>query len=148
MRLMFQDEARFGRMVRPRRCWAPTPWRPVVSNGYEREFVYVYGAVSPLNLYADITGVISHKPVSGQLLVGTPQIHSHGSAFRRAPFLDDRQPIHAKLCSHQVTFQLDRTGWSRRTREHWPNNRELPSHAAFKSTAASTCGNCPWCDPG
>jgi hypothetical protein len=48
VRLMFQDEARFGRMVRPRRCWAPAPLRPVISNGYEREFVYVYGAVSPL----------------------------------------------------------------------------------------------------
>jgi len=48
VRLMFQDEARFGRMVRPRRCWAPVPLRPVISNGYEREFVYVYGAVSPL----------------------------------------------------------------------------------------------------
>ena len=44
---MFQDEARFGRMVRPKCCWAPAPLRPVVSNGYEREFVYVYGAVSP-----------------------------------------------------------------------------------------------------
>ena len=48
VRLMFQDEARFGRMVRPKRCWAPAPLRPVMSNGYEREFVYVYGAVSPL----------------------------------------------------------------------------------------------------
>jgi transposase len=48
VRLMFQDEARFGRMVRIRRCWAPLPARPMVSNGYEREFVYVYGAVSPL----------------------------------------------------------------------------------------------------
>ncbi len=47
VRLMFQDEARFGRMVRPRRCWAPVPLRPVISNGYERQFVYVYGAVSP-----------------------------------------------------------------------------------------------------
>ena len=45
---MFQDEARFGRMARPRRCWAPLPWRPVMLNGYERQFVYVYGAVSPL----------------------------------------------------------------------------------------------------
>ena len=45
---MFQDEARFGRMVRIRRCWAPEPARPVVCNGYEREFVYVYGAVSPI----------------------------------------------------------------------------------------------------
>ncbi len=48
VRLMFQDEARFGRMVRPKRCWAPAPLRPVMGNGYEREFVYVYGAVSPL----------------------------------------------------------------------------------------------------
>lgn len=47
VRLMFQDEARFGRMVRPRRCWAPAPLRPVIRNGYERQFVYVYGAVSP-----------------------------------------------------------------------------------------------------
>lgn len=45
---MFQDEARFGRMVRIRRCWSPCPLRPKVDNGYERQFVYVYGAVSPL----------------------------------------------------------------------------------------------------
>jgi hypothetical protein len=48
VRLMFQDEARFGRMVRIRRCWAQKPERPTVCNGYEREFVYVYGAVSPM----------------------------------------------------------------------------------------------------
>ena len=47
-RLMFQDEARFGRMVRIRRCWAPAPLRPKVPNGYEREYVYVYGTVSPI----------------------------------------------------------------------------------------------------
>ena len=48
-RLMFQDEARFGRMARPRRCWAPKGSRPVMQNGYEREFTYVYGAVSPMD---------------------------------------------------------------------------------------------------
>ena len=47
-RLIFQDEARFGRMARIRRCWAPSPLRPMVSNGYERVFTYVYGGVSPL----------------------------------------------------------------------------------------------------
>ena len=47
-RLMFQDEARFGRMSRPRRCWAPAGTRPVMQNGCEREFTCVYGAVSPL----------------------------------------------------------------------------------------------------
>jgi hypothetical protein len=45
---MFQDEARFGRMVRIRRCWSPSPLRPTVDNGYERQFMYVYGAVSPI----------------------------------------------------------------------------------------------------
>jgi transposase len=45
---MFQNEARFGRMVRIRRCWAPPPLRPKVDNGYERQFVYVDGAVSLL----------------------------------------------------------------------------------------------------
>jgi hypothetical protein len=48
VRLMFQDEARFGRMVRIRRCWSPSPRRPVVDNGCERQFQYVYGAVSPV----------------------------------------------------------------------------------------------------
>lgn len=48
VRLMFQDEARFGRMVRIRRCWAQKPHRSTVCNGYEREFLYVYGAVSPI----------------------------------------------------------------------------------------------------
>ena len=47
-RLMFQDAARLGRRVRRRRCWAPAPQRPVVDHGYEREFQYVEGAVSPL----------------------------------------------------------------------------------------------------
>jgi hypothetical protein len=45
---MFQDEARFGRMAKPKCCWAPPGMRPVMPNGYEREFTYVYGAVSPL----------------------------------------------------------------------------------------------------
>ena len=45
---MFQDEARFGWRVRIRRCWSLAPRRPSVSNGYEREFVYVHGAVNPI----------------------------------------------------------------------------------------------------
>lgn len=44
---MFQDEARFGRMVRLRRCWSPAPLRPVVSNAHQRQYTYVYGAVEP-----------------------------------------------------------------------------------------------------
>ena len=47
LRLMFQDEARFGRMSDPRSCWAPAPHRPVVQLALIREFRYEYAAVSP-----------------------------------------------------------------------------------------------------
>ena len=63
---MFQDEARFGRMVRIRRCWAQKPLRPTVCNGYEREFLYVYGAVSPMQGQLDwmITGEMNTARMS------------------------------------------------------------------------------------
>jgi len=44
---MFADEARFGRMNRPRPCWAPNRTRPQVACQLIRQFVYLYGAVSP-----------------------------------------------------------------------------------------------------
>jgi transposase len=44
---MFADEARFGRMNRPRPCRAPQGTRPQVASQLVREFVYLYGAVSP-----------------------------------------------------------------------------------------------------
>ena len=47
VRLMFQDEARFGRMSDPRACWAPAPNRPMVNRAIIREFRYEYAAVSP-----------------------------------------------------------------------------------------------------
>ena len=47
LRIMFADEARFGRMNRPRPCWAPIGIRPEVASQLIREYVYLYGAVSP-----------------------------------------------------------------------------------------------------
>jgi len=44
---MFQDEARFGRISDPRSCWAPAGVRPEVGAQMIREYVYVFGAVSP-----------------------------------------------------------------------------------------------------
>jgi len=46
-RLMFQDEARFGRINDPRRCWAPKGVRPEVGMQIVREYTYAFGAVSP-----------------------------------------------------------------------------------------------------
>jgi transposase len=47
VRIMFEDEARFGRISNPRRCWAPYPIRPLVKTAIVQEFTYVYGACSP-----------------------------------------------------------------------------------------------------
>lgn len=42
---MAEDEGRFGRSDRPRRCWAPTPLRPTVPRPGVREVVSVVAAV-------------------------------------------------------------------------------------------------------
>ena len=50
---MFQDEARFGRINKPRRCWSPPSHRPQVVQQWVREYTYVYAAVSPLDGVSD-----------------------------------------------------------------------------------------------
>jgi DDE superfamily endonuclease len=80
IRLMFQDESRFGRMARIRRCWAQAPSRPVVCNGYEREFTYVYGAVSPLQGHLDWS--LSEKMNTAQMTAFLSQVsQAHPQEF-------------------------------------------------------------------
>ena len=47
VRLMFQDEGRFGLLGKPRRCWAPIGVRPVVGARLVRKFSYAFAAVCP-----------------------------------------------------------------------------------------------------
>jgi putative transposase len=47
IRLMFEDEAGFGRINKPKRCWCPKGTRPVVPCQHIREYYYAYGAVEP-----------------------------------------------------------------------------------------------------
>lgn len=47
VRLMFQDEGRFGRISDLRRCWAPEGVRPDVPVQIVREYTYGFVAVSP-----------------------------------------------------------------------------------------------------
>ncbi len=46
---MFQDEAGFGRINKPKRCWCGDGIRPTVPCHRVREYTYAYGAVSPLD---------------------------------------------------------------------------------------------------
>lgn len=50
---MFQDEARFGRITAPKRCWAPKGFRPHVPSQTVREYTYLFGAASPQDGKAD-----------------------------------------------------------------------------------------------
>jgi transposase len=49
LRLMLQEEARFGLLGTHRRCWTPHGIRPVVSARLERKYIYALSAVSPHN---------------------------------------------------------------------------------------------------
>ncbi len=45
---MFQDEAGFGRINKPKTCWCKKGFRPAVPCHHIREYRYAYGAVEPL----------------------------------------------------------------------------------------------------
>ena len=45
--MMFQDEAGFGRIDKPKYCWCQKRSRPAVPYHHIREYRYVYGAVEP-----------------------------------------------------------------------------------------------------
>jgi transposase len=49
LRLMFQDEARFGRISDVRHCWDKKPHRPLVRAMVTQQYTYAYGAVSPVD---------------------------------------------------------------------------------------------------
>jgi putative transposase len=48
IRLMFQDEAGFGRINKPKYCWCFPGFRPTVPCHHIREYRYAYGAAEPL----------------------------------------------------------------------------------------------------
>ncbi len=47
--VLFQDEARFGRVQDPKRCWCPKETRPKVKSQLVRQYTYAYGAVNPVD---------------------------------------------------------------------------------------------------
>jgi putative transposase len=49
IRLMFMDEAGFGRISEPSYCWCPQGIRPIVPCHRVREYVYAFGAVDPID---------------------------------------------------------------------------------------------------
>jgi hypothetical protein len=90
VRLMFQDEGRFGLLGSPRRCWAPAGVRPVVGARLERQYLYAFSAVSP------------HDGVMDSLVL--PWV----SAQTMAMFLNEVAKRHA---DEFVLMVMDQAGW-------------------------------------
>jgi len=78
LRWMFQDEARFGRLHDPRRCWAPRGVRPEVCAQLVREYTYVFGAVSPHDGTLDTLVLPEvNTPAMSLFLAEVAQRHPH-----------------------------------------------------------------------
>lgn len=87
---MFEDEARFGRINDPRRCWAPAGIRPIVGRRIVREYTYAFAAVSP------------HDGVLDSLVL--PTVDAETMSF----FLTEVARRHA---SEFILMLLDGAGW-------------------------------------
>ena len=106
VRLMFQDEARFGRINDVRRCWAPKPIRPLCQAMLTHEYTYAYAAIEP------ITGIMD------ALIL--PQVNTHCMQL----FLNE---VAARHAGQNIVMVLDGAGWhSSKSLIAPPNMRLLP----------------------
>ncbi len=104
MRLMFQDEGRFGLLGNPRRCWAPAGVRPVVGARLVRKFSYAFAAVCP------------HDGVMDSLVL--PWVNAQTMSL----FLSTVSERHA----HEfIVMVMDQAGWHIASALEVPTNMRL-----------------------
>ena len=104
IRVMFQDEGRFGRINDPRRCWAPPGIRPSIGKQIIREFTYVYAVVSPTD------GVLDSLVL--------PEV----SAEAMSIFL---QEVSLRHLDESIIIFLDGAGWHKAKDLKIPDNIKL-----------------------
>ncbi len=93
LRLIFQDEARFGRISDTRYCWCRRPFRPMANTMVTTQYTYAYGAVSHM-----IGRFDSHM---------LPQVN----AECRQVFLDE---VAQRYPNDNIMMVLDGGGWHKR----------------------------------
>jgi transposase len=104
VRLMFEDEARWGRRSDPRRCWAPAGRRPEVAVPRVPEYESACAAVSPHDGVRD------------------PLVRPTGNAEALSVFLAAVAQRHP----HELILRLlDGAGWHRAKRCQVPANLRL-----------------------
>jgi transposase len=104
LKLLFQDEARFGRISDIRRCWCPKPLRPMCQAMVTQEYTYAYAAVCVSDGDLD-TLILPH--VNGDCM----QI-----------FLDEVATRHPQ---ERLVMVLDGAGWHQSESLHLPANLRL-----------------------
>lgn len=104
LRLMFQDEARFGRIPDTRYCWCRRPVRPLVHAMVTQQYTYAYGAVSPQDGAFD------------SLLL------PHVNADCMQIFLDE---VASRYPNNNIVMVLDGAGWHKCKNFLLPENLRL-----------------------
>lgn len=104
LRLMFQDEARFGRISDTRRCWCPKPIRPICQAMVAQEYTYAYAAVS-----------VSDGQLDTLILP-----HVNGDCMQM--FLDEVAERHP---NERIVMVLDGAGWHQSQSLTLPANLRL-----------------------
>lgn len=104
IRLMFQDEARFGRINDVRRCWAPRPMRPLCQAMLTHEYTYAYASCEPA------TGTMD------ALIL--PQVNTQCMQI----FLDT---VAARHVNDHIVMVMDGAGWHSSKKLVAPSNIRL-----------------------
>jgi len=99
-----QDEARFGRITQPTRCWAPEDMRPSVPHQIVREAIYAFAAVAP---------------ETGQM---TAMILPTANTAMMNIFL---KQVSQEFTNYFIVMQVDRAGWHRSHSLEIPENIRL-----------------------
>ena len=107
--IMFQDEARFGRINSPHKCWVKGT-RPCVYCQIVREYTYAYAAVCPFDGTMDSLVI----PIV--------------SADAMSVFLEEVSKRHSEKT---ILMFLDQAGWHRAKRLRIPHNMRLLSLPAY-----------------
>jgi hypothetical protein len=107
---MGHDEGRFGRISRPKRCWAPPGMRPHTPSQVVRESVYVFAAVAPaLGLMTSLVLPAANTAMMNLFLSHVSQI-----------FVD-----------YFIVMQVDQAGWHRSKELQVPANIRLIEQPAY-----------------
>jgi putative transposase len=107
---MGQDEGRFGRISRPKRCWAPPGIRPHVPSQIVRESVYIFAAVAP-----------------GAGLMTSLVLPSANTAMMNL-FLEH---VSQSFENYFIVMQVDQAGWHRSKELVIPANIRLIEQPAY-----------------